>query len=109
MHNLALPEQRFFHHTKSWAPQNQSQPLLHLPVLAGDYEAKFVPILWLQKNMKVVACVEWDFDNLDEKVEFIYLKWLRVRPVDWCVAYNKFKLVETLRFIHSENKRCWVT
>jgi hypothetical protein len=82
MPNFVLPEQMFFHHTKSWAPQNQSQPLLHLPVPARYFEAKFVPILWLLKNMKVVACVEWDFDNLNENVEFIYLKWLQVRPVD---------------------------
>jgi hypothetical protein len=80
MPNFALPEQMFFHHTKSWAPQSQTQPLLYLPVPAGDYEAKFVPILWLLKNMKVVACVERDFKNLDKNIKLIYLKWLRVSP-----------------------------
>jgi hypothetical protein len=101
MHNLALPEQIFTHHVRTWAPQQLLVPNVHFHPPLGDYVGKYVPILWLLKNLKVLACVEWDFDNLDPKIQKFYLNWIRSVPIKQAIAWNRFSLMETFRCIRT--------
>ena len=75
MHNLGLGGfQMFYHIEEFWGHQCLIQyPASHLTFNRAN---EFVPILWLLKNLKVVAFVECDSAISEVKSKGSYWKWV---------------------------------
>ena len=66
----------FVSHTPSSPPVKDPATVI-VPQSDGYYPSKYIQILSLLKELKVVTCVEWDWKTLDQRTKEDYTRWVR--------------------------------